>query len=259
MQNYIKTPAEIEAMREGGKVLASILKDLKAYAKPGMTGKEIDTWVENEIKKRGAHPSYKDKEVDFPGVICISVNDEIVHGTPKDIPLETGDVVSFDMVITYKGMMTDSAFTMVVGEEPKGSVKHLLNTTERSLYAGIEALNHAGDRYVGDVSAAVEKELKNGKLSIVKELVGHGISKTMHEEPEVPNYGKPRRGFKLDVGDTIAIEPMATLGSAAIRVNQEDGWTICTKDGSLSAHFEHTVLITENGVEILTLWPSDKA
>ncbi len=250
MQARVKTKAEIEAMREGGKILATILDNLKKYVKVGMSELEADTFVENEIKRLGAIVTYKTPEVNFPNSICISVNDEIVHSIPNEYRFEKGDVVSFDLVITYKGMKTDSAFTMVVGEEPKGIKKHLLNYTERSLYAGIDAIK--GPVHVGDIGEAVERVLREGKLGIIRDLVGHGIGHKMQQAPEVPNYGHRGRGVLLEPGDTIAIEPMATLGGEAIKSEEADGWTIKTRDGSLAAHFEHTVLITEHGAEILT-------
>lgn len=250
MQARIKTESEIQAMRDGGKILAGILDDLKKYVKPGMSELEIDAWVAAEIEKRGAIATYKTDDVNFPGVICISVNDQIVHSVPSDYILETGDVASFDLTITYKGMKVDSAFTVVIGEEPKGIKKHLLNYTERSLYAGIDAIK--GRIRVGDIGAAVKKVLTEGKLGIIRDLVGHGVGHEMHQAPEVPNFGKKGTGPLLEPGDTIAIEPMATLGGESIVTDKSDGWTIKTRDGSLAAHFEHTVLITENGAEILT-------
>lgn len=246
----VKTPAQIEAMREGGKLLAGIYSELKKYVHAGMSEKDVDAWVASEIKRVGAVATYRTSEVNFPGVICISVNDEIVHGVPTNYEFETGDIVSFDLVITYKGMKTDAAFTMVIDEKPTGAKKHLITTTERSLYAGIEAIK--GPVRIGDISAAVEKVLRDGKLGIVRELVGHGVGQEMHMPPEIPNYGRKGTGLLLKPGDTIAIEPMAMLGGERIKTD-EDGWTIRTRDGSLAAHFEHTVLITENGVEILTL------
>lgn len=246
-----KTPEQIEAMRECGRVLAGILRDVREYTKAGMTEREIDDWVGKEIAARGAIATYKTSEVNFPGNICISVNEQIVHSVPSDYILETGDIVSFDLVIEYKGVKTDAAFTMVVGEEPKGAVKHLITTTERSLYAGIDAIKGAGTR-TGDIGAAVETVLAGGRLGIMRELVGHGVGLEMHMPPEVPNYGRKGTGTILEVGDTIAIEPMASLGSEKIVSDTDDGWTISTRDGSLAAHFEHTVLITEEGAEILT-------
>lgn len=244
-----KSDAQIQALREGGKLLAQILADVKAFVQVGMSEREIDAYVERAIVACGAIATYKTSEVEFPNVICISTNDEIVHGIPSDYVLEAGDIVSFDLVIEYRGMKTDAAFSMVVGEELTGVKKHLLNTTERSLYAGIDAIK--GPVYTGDIGAAVETVLRGGKLGIIRELVGHGVGLEMHMPPEVPNYGRKGSGVLLKPGDTIAIEPMATLGGERIRT-LDDGWTISTRDGSLSAHFEHTVLITETGAEILT-------
>jgi methionyl aminopeptidase len=245
-----KTAAEIEAMREGGKILAGILEGVKKRAIVGVSELDIDKWVEAEIKAKGAQVTYKTSEVNFPNAICISVNDQVVHSVPSNYIFEKGDVVSFDLVITYKGMKTDSAFTMVIGEEPKGIKKHLLNYTERSLYAGIDAIK--GPVRTGDIGAAVEKVLNDGKLGVIRDLVGHGVGHGIHQDPEVPNYGQKGTGVLLVPGDTIAIEPMATLGGEAIKQSGDDGWTISTRDGSLAAHFEHTVLITEDGAEILT-------
>jgi methionyl aminopeptidase len=244
-----KTSEQIQAMREGGKIIATIFDDLKGYVQAGMTGLNVDAWVAAQIKKHGATATYKTSEVNFPGVICISVNDEIVHGIPNDYEFEQGDLVSFDLVITYRDMKTDSAFTMVIDEQPTGVKKHLLNATERSLYAAIDAIK--GPVYTGDIGAAVEKVLKDARLGIIRDLVGHGVGTEMHMRPDVPNYGRKGSGVLLKPGDTIAIEPMATLGKERIK-SDDDGWTIRTADGSLSAHFEHTVLITENGAEILT-------
>ena len=251
MQHRIKTEAQIQAMREGGRIIAQIYADLKTYVQPGMSELEIDAWVATQIKKHGAIATYKTSEVNFPNVICISTNEEIVHGVPSEYVLEAGDIVSFDLVIEYKGMKTDAAFTRVVGEDPKGVKKHLLNVTERSLYAGIDAIKGRGTM-TGDIGAAVEKVLKDGKLGIIRELVGHGVGLEMHMPPEVPNWGRKGSGTLLHPGDTIAIEPMATLKGEKIITDANDGWTISSRDGSLAAHFEHTVLITEHGAEILT-------
>ena len=247
-----KTDAQIQAMRDGGRILATIFDGLKKQLRPGMTGLEADAWVASEITRLGAHATYKTSEVGFPNAICISVNDAIVHGVPNDIPFEDGDVVGFDLVITYNGMKTDSAFTTVIGEAPTGAVKHLISQTERSLMAGIDAIKGDGT-HIGDISAAVEAALTSAKLGIVRELVGHGVGIEMHMPPEVPNYGSKGTGPILRTGDTIAIEPMAALGDARVRGPLEDKWTYATRDGSLSAHFEHTVLITKDGAEILTM------
>jgi methionyl aminopeptidase len=210
MQARLKTAAEIDAMREGGKILATIYEGLKKQVVVGMSELEADAWVAREIKALGAIATYKTPEVNFPNVICISTNDEIVHSIPSDYRFEQGDVVSFDLVITYKGMKTDSAFSMVVGESPTGAKKHLLNLTERSLYAGIDAIK--GPTRVGDIGAAVEKVLREGKLGIIRELVGHGIGHEMHQEPEVPNWGKNRWRHL----EGIESRPIATVGQFAL-------------------------------------------
>ena len=206
-------------------------------------------FVAQKIADYGAIATYKTDEVNFPGVICISTNEEIVHGIPTDYVFQRGDVASFDLVITYKEMKTDAAFTMVIDEAPKGAIKHLITTTERSLFAGIDAIK--GPIYTGDIGAAIEQVLNTGRLGIVRELVGHGVGLKMHMPPDIPNYGHKGRGVLLKPGDTVAIEPMATLGGERI-VTLDDGWTIATRDGSISGHFEHTILITETGAEILT-------
>lgn len=244
-----KTPAEIQAMRDAGRILATIFQGLRERAVPGVSELELDAWVESEIIRNGAEATYKTAEVNFPGAICISVNEAITHGIPTNYVLQKGDLVGFDLVIAYNGMKVDSAFTMVVGEEPKGAVKHLLQTTERALYAGIDAIH--GPVRVGDISAAVERVLKAGKVGLIRELVGHGVGHLMHDVPEVPNYGRAGTGPLLKVGDTIAIEPLTSLGSEKIKLDG-DGWTLVTRDGSLAAQFEHTVLITEDGAEVLT-------
>lgn len=244
-----KTDAQLDAMREGGRLLASLFAGVRKQVTAGISELELSHWLEREIKALGAIATYKTPEVNFPEVVCISTNDEVQHCIPTDYRLQKGDVVNFDMVITYKNMRTDSGFTMVVDEEPSGDKKRLLDYTEQALYAGIGAIK--GPTRVGDISAAVEAVLLKGQLGIVRELVGHGIGHTMHAAPDIPNYGRAGSGVLLGVGDTIAIEPISTLGGEDI-VQEADGWTLRTRDGSLSAQFEHTVLITENGAEILT-------
>ena len=236
-------------MREGGKLLATVFDGLKKQVGAGVTELELDDWVTKEIIALGAEPTYKTPEVNFPASICISTNDQIVHAIPTTYTLQKGDVVGFDLVITYKGMKTDSAFSMLVDEVASGDKKQLLDYTERSLYAGIDAIT--GPVRTGDISAAIEHVLHEGKLGIVRELVGHGIGHSMHQAPDIPNYGTAGKGYLLEPGDTVALEPMTTLGDERI-VTDRDGWTIRTRDGSLAAHFEHTVLITETGAEILT-------
>ena len=241
---------ELKNFRTAGKILAGIFADLKLYIHSGMTGEEVDVWVDKEIKARGAGVTYKNPEVNFPGSICISPNDVVVHGVPKDEPFVKGDLISFDLVIEVGGMKADSAFTMVIDEEAKGAKKLLISSTERSLYAGIDAIK--GPIRTGDIGHAVEEVLSSAKLGIIRDLVGHGIGREMHEDPDVPNFGRRGSGTLVPAGAAIAIEPMATLGKWKVVQDDPDGWSIRTRDGSLSAHFEHTVLILEDGVEIIT-------
>lgn len=242
---------KIEAMREGGQILGKLLADLKEYVKPGMSEKEIDAWVRAEIVKRGAGVAYDMLDDEFPGAICISVNDELVHGAPTDYVLEEGDKVSFDLDIFYKGYFTDSAFTMIVGEKGSPAVKKMISVTEAAMWEGIEQVK-AGV-HIGDIGFAVEKVLRAGKLGVIENYIGHGIGKTMHEAPDVPNYGKRGHGYVLQAGDTICIEPMSSLGKPTNYVDKENGWTVKMKDGSIGCHCEHTVLVLEDGYEVLTL------
>lgn len=242
---------KITAMREGGQIMGHLLADLKEYVQPGMTGKEIDAWVRNEIVKRGAIVAYDLLEEKFPGAICISINDQLVHGAPKDEPLEEGDKVSFDLVILYKGYYTDSAFTMIVGKKGSPAVKKMISVTESALWEGIEQVRPGA--HIGDIGHAVEKVLRAGKLGVIENYIGHGIGKEMHMDPEVPNYGRKGTGYVLKVGDTICIEPMSCLGKPSNYVDKDDGWSVKMKDGSIGCHCEHTILVTEDGYEVLTL------
>ena len=242
---------KISAMREGGKILGNLLRDLKNYVKPGMTGKEVDAWVRQEIIRRGAGVAYDMLDEEFPGAICISINDELVHGAPKDEPLEAGDKVSFDLDIYYKGYFTDSAFTMVVGDKASPAVKKMMSVTESSMWEGIDEVKPGAA--IGTISHAVEQVLRKGHLGVIENYVGHGIGKEMHEFPEVPNYGKKGHGYKLVEGDTICIEPMSCLGKPANYTDKDDNWSVKMKDGSIGCHFEHTILVTKDGYEVLTL------
>ena len=255
-KKVIQTEAEnleqkIRAMRAGGKILGNLLRDLKAYVQPGMSGLEVDAWVREEIVKRGAEVAYDDPELHFPGAICISVNDELVHGVPTDYIFEAGDKVSFDLDILYQGYYTDSAFTMLVGDVGSPAVKQMIKTTERALWAGIDVVR-AGMK-TGDIGYAVEKVLRGGKLGVIENYIGHGIGREMHMKPDVPNYGSRGHGYKLEVGDTICIEPMSSLGKPTNYVDTESNWAVRMKDGSIGCHCEHTVLVTEDGCEVLTL------
>ena len=249
MFTRVKTPEEIENMRESGRILAAILKQIPERAVPGVSGKDISDFCKQELKKFGVTGPFLGYG-GFPDVICISPNDVVVHGIPNMVPFKDGDVVTFDFGVQYKGMITDSAFTMIIGTSTK-TKKRLLKETERSLYAGIEQVKNGVK--TGDIGAGVQKVLDAAQLGIVRDLVGHGVGHQVHEDPNVPNYGMAGTGTGLKAGMTIAIEPMATLGDHRVKVDA-DGWTIRTVDGSLAAHFEHTVLITQDGYEILTAW-----
>ncbi len=249
MQINIKSASEIDVMRQGGRMLASVLTALSSQVEPGVSTKDLAEIAKKELKKLGGQPTILGYH-GFPDVLCVSVNDEVVHGIPrKNHIIKDGDIVSLDFCVTYQGMITDSALSVVVGNA-SNDVKDLLIATERSLMAGIGVIK-PGAR-VGDISYEVQKILeKNKKYGIVRDLVGHGVGYEMHEEPNVPNFGKKGVGPVLEPGMTLAIEPMATLGGYEVKTDQ-DNWTIRTADGSWAAHFEHTVLVTDDGAEILT-------
>ena len=243
----IKNEKEIELMRKAGYLVSMTHKYLKPYIKPGITTKELDKLGEEFIRKNGGIPTCKGYQ-GFPNSLCISVNDEVVHGIPGKRKLKNGDIVTIDMVIGYNGYQGDAAWTYEVGNVDSKK-KYLMEHTEASLYEGIKQVK-PGNR-IGDISNAIEVYATKHKLGIVKELVGHGIGRDMHEDPDIPNYGKKNTGVRLKKGMVICIEPMLNLGSAGVGI-LDDGWTIVTEDGSPSAHFEHTVLVTEDGYEILT-------
>jgi len=246
-----KTPADLENMRAGGKLLAKILKNLAGRVQPGVTPKELSAEAAAQIEKYDMQPVVKGYD-GFPDVICISVNDAIVHGIPGNQPIRQGDLVKLDLTLGYKGMINDSAVTVLAGGHGSAGVQRLLDGTKAALDAGIAAVKGDGTR-VGDISQAVQDVLeKEYKLSVIRELVGHGVGYQIHEAPNIPNFGVAGTGPVLHTGMTIAIEPMAALGDWHITVGKDKN-TIFMKDGSLGAHFEHTVLVTEDGAEILTL------
>ncbi len=244
----IKSSVEIEAMRESGRMLATVLQLIKREVKAGMTPKDVSLLAGNELEHLGGEPTFKGFE-GYPDIICISNNNEVQHSIPNDTPFKDGDIVNFDFGVTYRGMVTDAGISLCIGGKPDAAGKRLLEGTERALYAGLDAVKD-GCR-VGDISAAVEKVLRAHELGIVRELVGHGVGHELHEEPEIPNYGHTGTGPVLKAGQTIAIEPITTLGGDRI-FQAHDGWTLLTVDGSRSAQFEHTVLVTATGHEILT-------
>jgi methionyl aminopeptidase len=249
----LKSLREIDVMADGGRILAEALATLAAAVKPGMTTADLDRLAEDFIRSHdGAVPAFKGL-YDFPASVCTSINDEIVHGIPsRSRQLVEGDLVSIDVGVRYKGYYTDSATTVAVGAVDETS-QRLLDVTQRALDAGIAAAQ-AGN-HIGDIGAAVQEVVEDAGFSVVRDLVGHGIGVAFHEEPQVPNYGKPKRRERLAPGLTIAIEPMVNVGSAKTRT-MPDRWTIKTVDGSRSAHFEHTVAITEHGPRVLTRWAS---
>ncbi len=243
----MKTPEQIAAQRAGGKKLAQILQAVREFTAPGRTGLEINDFTHTKIKQQGAEAAYAKEAPDFPGVICISKNNAILHGVPDAEPLLVGDKVSFDLTISYQGMDVDAAFTMIVGRGPNALEKHLLISTEQAFWAGVKGLQ-AGQT-TGDIGSRVERVLKKANLGIITDFVGHGIGATMHEAPEVPNYGRPGTGERLVAGQTICIEPMASLASPKIKI-AADGWTVLLNN--LGCHYEHTVLLLETGCEVLT-------
>lgn len=236
-------------MAEGGRILADTVVMLRSKVAPGLTTMDLDSLAEDFIRSHpGATPAFKGL-YGFPGSICASINNEIVHGIPSaKRVLKEGDIVSIDVGVGYKGYFTDSATTVPVGEVDETS-RRLLEVTQRALEAGIGAAQ--ADKHVGDIGAAIQAVVGEAGFSIARDLVGHGVGTAMHEDPQVPNQGKPGRLMKLAPGLTIAIEPMVNVGSSGTRT-MPDRWTIVTSDGSRSAHFEHTVAITEDGPRVLT-------
>ncbi len=245
----LKSAREIEIMAQGGRILAATVETLRAAVKPGITTGQLDEIAESFIRSHeGATPAFKGL-YGFPGSICASVNSEIVHGIPsKRRVLAEGDIISIDVGVGYKGYFTDSATTVAVGAiSPE--TQRLLDVTQKSLAAGIAAAQPGN--HIGDIGAAVQAVVEAAGYSVVRDLVGHGIGVQFHEDPQVPNYGKPKRREKLVPGLTIAIEPMVNIGGPATRT-LKDKWTIVTVDGSLSAHFEHTIAMTDTGARVLT-------
>jgi len=243
----IKSKREIEVIRENGRILAQTLKLLEGNIKEGMKVKRLDSLAEEFIKKNRATPAFKGYR-GFPANICISINEEVVHGIPDDRRLVCGDIVSVDVGVYKNSYFADGAFTFEV-EEVSPEAQRLIDVTRNSLYKGIEFCREG--KNLSDMSFAIQTYVEASGFSVVRELVGHGIGRDMHEEPQVPNFGQPGQGPMLKEGMVLAIEPMVNVGTYEIET-LDDGWTVVTKDRSLSAHFEHTVAVTKNGPEILT-------
>lgn len=243
----IKSEREIELMRKAGSLVSEMHKFIKPYIKEGVTTKELDKLCEDFIISNDAIPTCKGYE-GFPSALCTSVNDTVVHGIPDNYKLKDGDIITIDVVIGYKGYQGDAAWTYAVGSIDEDK-KYLMEHTEKALYEGIKFAK-PGNR-IGDISHAVQEYAESHNLGVVRELCGHGIGREMHEDPEVPNYGVENTGPRLKPGMVICIEPMLTFGHREVML-ESDEWTVKTLDHSDAAHFEHTILITEDGCEILT-------
>ena len=249
-----KTPAEIDKMASAGAILVRTLDLLAAKVRPGVTTGDLDRAAERFIRSQGATPAFKGYR-GFPGSICASPNDMVVHGIPGRFKLSRGDLLSVDVGVIYQGWVADAARTFTVGEVSPVAAK-LVDVTRESLLKAVEQCR-PGKR-LGDVGHAVQRHVEAGGFSVVRSLVGHGIGREMHEEPQIPNYGQPGKGVPLEPGMVLAVEPMTTAGRHMVRMG-DDGWAIYAQDGSLAAHFEFTVAITEDGPRILTPWHESAA
>jgi len=244
----IKSPREIEQLKRSNAMVAEVFEKLRGMIVPGMTTKELDQVAEEYILLKGARPAFKGYR-GFPATLCISINDEVVHGIPGQRRLEEGDIVSLDVGVNYIGYFGDAAITLPVGEvDPEA--KRLLEVTKKALYIGIEKAK-AGNRLF-DISYAIQSWVESHGFSVVRDFVGHGIGKELHEEPQIPNFGTPHQGPRLEKGMVFALEPMVNEGTHEVRI-LSDGWTVVTADGKRSAHFEHTIAITDDGAEILSI------
>jgi methionyl aminopeptidase len=244
-----KSPAELEKMRAANQLVAQILEELAAMVAPGVTTAELDAAAESRVLAAGAEPAFKGYR-GFPGSICASPNSMVVHGIPGPYKLQRGDIISVDVGVIKDGWVADAARTFPVGPVTPIASK-LLDVTKQSLFDAVEQCQ-AGNR-LGDVSHAVQATVEDAGLSVVRSLVGHGIGRSMHEDPQIPNYGEPGKGPKLEEGMVLAVEPMVNAGRHMVRMG-DDGWSIFSQDGSLAAHFEFTVAITADGPRVLTPW-----
>lgn len=246
----LKTAEELERMRRAGRLAAEALREVAAAVRPGVTGSALDRVAETFIRDHGGVPSFKGYR-GFPASVCISVNDEVVHGIPDGRRLAEGAIVSIDLGAAVDGFHGDTAVTLPVGEIGR-PLRRLLAVARESLYRGIDAVRPGGS--LGDIGAAVQRHAEGAGFSVVRDFAGHGIGRHLHEEPQVPNFGEPRTGPPLRPGMTLALEPMVNLGGFEV-VMDPDGWTVRTRDGKPSAHFEHTVAATDRGAEVLTAIP----
>ena len=244
-----KTPEQVDQMAAAGDILVRTMKVLKSKARPGITTLELDEAAEKFIRSQGAVPSFKGYR-GFPGSICASPNSMVVHGIPDEYECKRGDVLSIDIGVTYDGWVADAAVTVPIGPIST-EAKNLLEVTRNSLFVGIEQM--VAGNHLGDVSHAIQASVESNGLSVIRTLVGHGIGREMHEEPQVPNFGEPGRGPELEEGMVLAIEPMVNAGGPLVRMG-DDGWAVYSEDDSLAAHFEFTVAITPEGPRVLTPW-----
>jgi len=243
----IKSPREIEQLKKSNTIVAEVFRELRKMVVPGMTTRELDRMTEEIILSKSAIPAFKGYR-NYPATLCVSINEEVVHGIPGPRKLKEGDIVSIDVGVNLNGYFGDAAITLPVGEVDQGA-KRLLEVTEKALHIGIE-MARVGNR-LHDISHAIQKWVEGKGFSVVREFVGHGIGKNLHEEPQVPNFGSPGQGPRLEKGMVFALEPMVNEGSYEVRI-LSDGWTVVTADGKRSAHFEHTIAITDGGAEILS-------
>jgi methionyl aminopeptidase len=243
----LKLPAEIEQARVSNLIVAEVLSKLREKVKPGVRTRELDKFAEEITEKRGAKPAFKGYR-GYPHSLCTSINEVVVHGMPSERILVEGDIIGLDFGVYYRGFFGDATITLPVGKVAQ-KASRLIQVTEQSLYTGIAQVKD-GNR-LGDISAAVQAKVEAAGFSIVRDFVGHGVGKSLHEDPQIPNFGKKGRGIELKSGMILAIEPMVNEGNYKVKI-LPDGWTVVTEDGSLSAHFEHSVAITDNGPDILS-------
>jgi len=243
----LKSASELETMRQSSRIVAAVLAELEPLIRPGIRTRDLDLYAEKRTRELGAVPAFKGYR-GYPASVCISVNEEVIHGIPSGRILQDGDIVSLDFGVLYEGFYSDSALTAPVGRVP-AEAQRLIAAAERSFFKGLEQMRE-GAR-LSDVSAAIQRSVEDEGFSVIRQFVGHGIGRALHEEPPVPNFGAPGRGPKIKPGMTLAIEPMIAAGGPEVEV-LEDGWTAVTRDRRLAAHYEHTVAMTENGPEVLS-------
>ena len=249
-----KSSAELELMRQGGRIVGQVLAELEPLVRPGIRTRDLDLYAEKRTRELGAVPAFKGYR-GYPASVCVSVNEEVIHGIPSGRILQEGDIVSLDFGVLFEGFFADSALTVPVGRT-SDEASRLIEAARRSFFKGLDEVREG--KRLSDVSAAIQRSVEDDGFSVIRQFVGHGIGRALHEEPQIPNFGAPGRGPKLRPGMTLAIEPMIAAGSWEVEV-LEDGWKAVTKDRRLSAHYEHTVALTEDGPEILSLRETDGA